>query len=277
MNFKPILMETKMMNLQADAELVIEVEKTLKNLQTKHEKWRKQQHMADNMLYVLMEGCLGFYYFLRKSEAYEQAFKSLCCFRWNSKTKTATLIAKAVFGDKAKITYVYAKALEKAVQNNIGTNNEISMLQWLQQNGGINGVIRNKCADESKASSERRHHIEVGRNVHLYSYKKFNISPFINDNLLNKFSDKEFVLVCRADSKSNMIVPKYVTETESLIDPLYEELGKCVVETNDYRERRVEAKETLQKAQNEATKEVVKAMQKISSRVNKAEELSKAA
>ena len=50
-----------------------------------------------------------------------------------------------------------------------------------------------------------------------------------------------------------------------------------MVDTNDYTERRVEAKETLQKAQNEATKEVVKAMQKISSRVNKAEELSKAA
>ena len=63
MDFKPILMETKMMNLQADAELVIEVEKTLKDLQTKHEKWRKQQHTADNMLYVLMEECLEFYYF----------------------------------------------------------------------------------------------------------------------------------------------------------------------------------------------------------------------
>ena len=277
MNFNLNLLEKQMLNLQADAELVIEVEKTLKNLQKKHEEWEKLKNVADNTLYVLMEGCLEFYYFLRKSEAYEQAFKSLCHFRWNSKTKTATLIAKAVFGDKAKKTYVYAKALEKAVQNNIGTNNEISMLQWLQQNGGINGVIRNKCADESKASSERRHHIEVGRNHHLYSYKKFRIAPFKNDNLLQSFSDKEFVLLCRANSKSGMIVPKYVTETESLIDPLYEELGKCVVETNDYTERRVEAKETLQKAQNEATKEVVKAMQKISSRVNKAEELSEAA
>ena len=277
MNFNLILMEKEMMNLKADAELVIEVEKTLKGLQKKHEEWGKLQNVADNTLYVLMEGCLDFYCFLRKSEAYEQAFKSLCCFRWNYKTKTATLIAKAVFGDKAKKTYVYAKALEKAVQNNIGNNNEISMLQWLQQNGGINGFIRNKSADESKASSERRHHIEVGRNHHLYSYKKFRIAPFKNDNLLQSFSDKEFVLLCRANSKSGMIVPKYVTETESLIDPLYEELGKCVVETNDYRERRVEAKETLQKAQNEATKEVVKAMQKISSRVSKAEELSEAA
>lgn len=55
MNFKPILMEKQMLNLQADAELVIEVEKTLKNLQKKHEEWEKLQNVADNTLYVLME------------------------------------------------------------------------------------------------------------------------------------------------------------------------------------------------------------------------------
>ena len=44
-----------MLNLQADAELVIEVEKTLKNLQKKHEEWEKLQNVADNTLYVLME------------------------------------------------------------------------------------------------------------------------------------------------------------------------------------------------------------------------------
>ena len=78
MNFNLNLLEKQMMNLQADAELVIEVEKTLKGLQNKHEEWGKLQNVADNTLYVLMEGCLEFYYFLRKSEAYEQAFKSLC-------------------------------------------------------------------------------------------------------------------------------------------------------------------------------------------------------
>ena len=55
MNFNLILMEKEMMNLQADAELVIEVEKTLKNLQKKHEEWEKLQNVADNTLYVLME------------------------------------------------------------------------------------------------------------------------------------------------------------------------------------------------------------------------------
>ena len=55
MNFNLILMEKEMMNLQADAELVIEVEKTLKNLQKKHEEWEKLKNVADNTLYVLME------------------------------------------------------------------------------------------------------------------------------------------------------------------------------------------------------------------------------
>ena len=112
----------------------------------------KQQNIANNMLYVLLEECLDFYRFLQKDERYATAFKNICGIKYNAKTKLANMIAQSVFG-KTKQTYAYAKVLMNGYKEEIGTEGNQSMLQWLSENNGINGVIRDGGSD-SKAQQK---------------------------------------------------------------------------------------------------------------------------
>ena len=44
------------------------VKQTLNTLHKAHSKWNEQQRITDNMLYVLIEECVGFYRFVKSDK-----------------------------------------------------------------------------------------------------------------------------------------------------------------------------------------------------------------
>ncbi|MEX0384281.1 hypothetical protein [Spiribacter pallidus] len=250
--------------------LTIEVEKTLHELQSKHAEWDKQQRYADTLLYTLLEGCLDFYYFVRKDERYESAFKSVCDFKWNSKTTLATLITKAVFGAKAKKGYAYAKALAEAVRSEIGVNGNVGMAQWLKENGGVNGVIRNEKG-ESTAKAERDYRILVGKNSERFGIKA-KVAPIHAPQLAEVIGDEECVMLVARNADTEELIVKYMSNSNAIKDRMYERLGELTMGKEAYREKRAEVIEEIEQEGDEATQEVLEALNAVKSKVAQAEE-----
>jgi hypothetical protein len=119
-----------------------EILNTLVSLRQGYEDFIVQQKLADNKLYSVLEGCLDFYYFLQTSDAHAIAFKNMCDFKFKADTKLVLLISKAVFGKDNKQHYAYAKALDNAVEAEVGKDENNTMAEWLRKNGGVNGAIR---------------------------------------------------------------------------------------------------------------------------------------
>ncbi len=230
-------MNQKKVDVQkAQEQLVVEVEATLQRLQSQRVTWQKHQTQSDTMLYVLLEGCLEFYYFLREKESDESACKSLCHFKWNTKTKTTMLIAKSVFGDQQKTTNAYARALERAVEMKIGKPNEHSMLAWLQSNGGVNGVIRKEGSTVSASTLEREHRIEVGKNFYRYGVKcKL---KFADESLANSLGSGDCLILVHTNPTTKQLEIRWVTQEESLVDEMYNQLGESVMKTQAYSKSR---------------------------------------
>lgn len=253
--------------------LTIEVEKTLNELQKKHAEWDKQQRYADTLLYTLLEGCLDFYYFMRTDERYETAFKAVCGFKWNSNTTLATLITKSVFDAKAKKAYAYAKAITAAINNNVGTDGNVGMAQWLKENGGVNGVIREKSGD-SKAKAERDYKILVGKNVERFGAKKR--YGDIASPELAELMKEECLLLVVPDKENGKLVIKWFSYTDKLRDGMYEELGEVMMERDIYRQKRAEVMDELKKEGDEATEKVLDALNSVKVKVAEAEEKEEA-
>lgn len=250
--------------------LTIEVEKTLNELQSKHAEWDKQQRYADTLLYSLLEGCLDFYYFVRKDERYESAFKAVCDFKWNSRTTLATLITKAVFGAKAKKGYAYAKALAEAVRSEIGVNGNVGMAQWLKENGGVNGIIRNEKG-ESTAKAERDYRILVGKNSERFGMKA-KVAPIHAPQLAEVIGDKEAVMLVARNGDKDELIVKWMTGDNAIKDSMYEGLGKLTMGKEAYREKRAKVMDELVQEGDEATQEVLEALKAVKSKVAEAEE-----
>ena len=250
--------------------LTIEVEKTLTDLQNKHAEWDKQQRYADTLLYTLLEGCLDFYYFVRKDDRYESAFKSVCDFKWNGRTTLATLITKAVFGAKAKKGYAYAKALAEAVRSEVGLNGNVGMAQWLKENGGVNGVIRNEKG-ESKAQAERDYQILVGKNSERFGVKS-KVAPIHAPQLAEVIGDEECVMLVERNGDTDELIVKWMTNSDAIKDSMYEGLGKLTMGKEVYREKRADVMAELEQEGDEATQEVLKALNAVKSKVAEAEE-----
>jgi hypothetical protein len=235
--------------LVTEADVSVSVEGTLGKLREQYSAWRKHQADSDNMLYVLLENCLDFYYFLRQNEQYESAFKSLCDFKWNAKTKVTLLIAKAVFGEKTKMSNAYARAIEKAALEKIGKDNQTSMLAWLQSNGGVNGVIRNENPSKSATAALQDQKEEVGRNYSRYKIR-CRIEPFVNKQMA-QLMDGEWAILCRVNSSSGQVEVVYLTQTKEVVGSLYSEFGASIMASPAYKNRRiaVEAEIALERAQ----------------------------
>lgn len=249
--------------------LTIEVEKTLNELQSKHAEWDKQQRYADTLLYTLLEGCLDFYYFLRNDERYESAFKGMCGFKWNSSTTLVSLITKSVFGAKAKKGYAYAKALTAAVDNGIGVSGAVSMAQWLKENGGVNGVIRDKAGD-AKAKAERDYKVWVGKHYERFGVESM-FEPIDAPQIAEMIDDEEFVLLVQRDTQTGKLIPKWYTDAETLKEGIYKERGEALMERSVYFEKRAEVMAELQREEDEATEKVLEALTAVKSKLAKAE------
>jgi hypothetical protein len=230
-----------------EVDVAVSVENTLGRLREQYSAWRKHQAESDSMLYVLLENCLEFYYFLRQNEQYESAFKSLCHFKWNAKTKVSLLIAKAVFGEKTKMSNAYARAIEKAALEQVGRAEQPSMLGWLQANGGVNGVIRNENPNKSAAAALRDQQEEVGRNYSRYNIA-CRIQPFENKQM-GSLVVGEWALLCKISSDGRVEVV-HPSQNEEVVGALYSEYGGLIMKTDSYKKRRVivEAELALQRA-----------------------------
>ena len=245
------------------------VRQTLNTLTQAHSKWNEQQRITDNMLYVLIEECVGFYRFVKSDERYETAFKNVCGYTFRHKTSLANVIAKCVFG-KTKQTYAYGKAMMKAVAENIGDDGEISVLQWLSENGGVNGVIRN---GESDTKAETEHLINVANNFAQYYVEKKLASVKVSDYLLNHKQLKDgddIILVAKVkDGKAH--ISTFGTSNQSIVNAVYADVGKQITQTDEYKENAEAVTKALDEMNAEAIAEVGKKMDAIQQRM-KAEE-----
>jgi hypothetical protein len=232
----------------SELDLSATVEQTVSELRKQYSAWRTHQAESDNMLYVLLENCLDFYYFLRQNEQYESAFKSFCRFKWTAKTKVTLLVAKAVFGENTKMVNAYAKAIEKAAENKVGMDGVHNMLGWLQSNGGVNGVIRSNNPKQSATAVMADKKEEVGRN-----HRRFNkvcaIKPFVNTQMAKLISG-QWLLLCDINSSSGEVEVIYPTRADKIIKLVYSEFGEAIMQCDSYKERRfkVEAEMAIERA-----------------------------
>jgi hypothetical protein len=224
------------------------VTEAVQKLKSEYEIWQRHQKDSDNMLYVLLENCLEFYYFLRQNEQYESAFKSTCHFKWNGKAKITQLIAKSIFGDNKRAS-VYARAIETAALQKIGKDGQTSMLAWLQSNGGVNGVIRSENPNKSASSALKDKEEEVGRNAERYGVR-CKITPFINEEF-KAFPSGDWLFLCSVCKTTGEIKMKWFSQTESLVNSAYAELGSHVMNSQNYKERHlaVEAETAVKRAE----------------------------
>jgi len=232
------------------SELTAPVQTALSKLREEYSTWQRHQADSDNMLYVLLENCLEFYHFLRQNERYESAFKSVCEFKWNAKTKVTTLIAKSVFGDKNKKSSVYARAIEAAVSCKVGRENEPSMLAWLQANGGINGVIRSENPNTSARAALQDKKEEVGRNSSKYGIR-CKVSPIVNENV-KVLTTGEWLILCHVDQVAGELEVIFPTQSETLINLAYSEFGGSIMETDAYKRRHLAVEAELAVGRAEA-------------------------
>ena len=256
-----------MTNAIAQTTAETQVRKTLQTLQNKQAKWMKQQNIANNMLYVLLEECLDYYRFLQKDERYATAFKNICGIKYNAKTKLANMIAQSVFG-KTKQTYAYAKVLMNGYKEEIGTEGNQSMLQWLSENNGINGVIRDGGSD-SKAQQE--HYIEIASNYHKF-LKTTKLGKVSGNNLTNHFDSGEtLVLLGKKDSDGNIVLQTSGCKSESIKRLVLIEYGKMIANTEEYRQNCVSAQAEIDAEKANAEKEVSDYAEAMSKRIEDAE------
>lgn len=224
------------------------VTEAVQKLKSEYEIWQKHQKDSDNMLYVLLENCLEFYYFLRQNEQYESAFKSTCQFKWNGKAKVTQLIAKSIFGDNKRAS-VYARAIEAAALQKIGKDGQASMLAWLQSNGGVNGVIRSQNPNKSATSVLRDKKEEVGRNAEKYGVR-CRLTP-ITDEQFKQLESGEWLCVLSINQSKGEGTVKYLSQTDTLISAAYSEFGGYIMTRPSYKERHlaVEAETAVKRAE----------------------------
>ena len=214
----------------------VEMEEFITKLRDQRNRWMQQQEKADTFLYKLLDGCLQLYYLLRADEDYETAFKGFCHFKWNSKTRLTVLICKIVFGEENKAGYAYAKALEAAIAQKIGTTGKVGMMQWLKQSGGINAVIRPRKDEEDNGLGERAFRIEVAKTA-VPLTNKIRTEPFSSPFLAQEFSGP-FVLLCERDHKNGMINIRFATDKDKYVEDLFALLGHQYMQTKSYKQIR---------------------------------------
>ena len=245
------------------------VRNTLNTLQQAHSKWNEQQRITDNMLYVLIEECVGFYRFIKSDERYETAFKNVCGITFRHKTSLANVIAKCVFG-KTKQTYAYGKAMLKAVEDNIGAEGEISVLQWLSENGGVNGVIRDGTSD---TKAEREHLINVATHYGKYYVEKGLGSVEVSEHLLNykELRDGNMCVLIGMVKDKKVHISIFGTSNAKLVMDVYADVGKQITQTEEYERNAEQATKALEEMNAEAIAEVGKKMDAIQKRMKKEE------
>jgi seryl-tRNA synthetase len=79
------------------------------------------------------------------------------------------------------------------------------------------------------------------------------------------------MLVARNGDKDELIV-KYMSSSDAIKDSMYERLGELTMGKEAYRDKRAEVIEEIKKEGDEATQEVLEALNAVKSKVAEAEE-----
>ena len=261
--------ENKMTNQNVIAltKVEIEIRKSIENLKSKQAVWSEHQKIADNLLYVLIEECVDFYKFLNKDEKNLDAFKNVALVKFRHRTKVYNVLAQLIFG-KTKQTYAYGKAINLAFTNGIGDNGKITVLQWLQDNGGVNGVIRESGSDTTE---QKKHYYDIACN---YQHYLPNVKlPKVNGNNFTKnLIGKQIVIIGKVNENNEIqLLTSGVCKEALLTDVLVEE-GKMITQTEEYKKNAYEAEKKVTIEKKQAEEKIVKELEKIGS---KAEEMLK--
>jgi hypothetical protein len=225
------------MSVIAKANVKLQISDALDKLSITYKQWMRLQKMTEEKLYKLLDGCLQLCYVSRSTEAHMSALKKQCGFKWGRNTKLTVLVTKCVFGADTKQVHNYAKALEIAIEEGVGTAGEADMITWLRGHGGISGVVRGKESKVGKRSNiielERAYTIRVGRDAEKYgSTVKFKFD--VSAKFIDKLRTDDVVLLCKVDRKSKQLAVYAVDEDGGVADKYYEELGKNILLSEDY-------------------------------------------
>lgn len=229
-----------------NAAIEFEIETALSKLHAVHKEWVELQQLTENKLYKLLGGSLQLCYLAMSTDAHMSAFKACCKFKWGRKTKLSVLVAKAVFGADAKQVHSYAKLLEIAIEQKIGTSGHTDMNAWLHSNGGISGITRGICSEKDESSKdtnvielERMRTISIGRDFEEYGETaKFKFA--VNEKYLQIFEANEVVLLCKIDRNSNELAVYWADESSDAVDKYYEQLGEEIKNGTEYKRRAYE-------------------------------------
>jgi len=225
------------MSVIAKANVNIQISDALDKLSIRYKQWIRLQKMTEEKLYKLLDGCLQLCYVARSTEAHMSALKKQCGFKWGRNTKLTVLVAKCVFGADTKQVHNYAKALETAIEEGVGTAGEADMVTWLRGHGGISGVVRGTDSKAGKRSNiielERAYTTRVGRDAEKYGRPvkfKFDVSA----NFIDKLRTDDVVLLCKVDRKSKQLAIYAVDEDCSVVSKYYEQLGTHIMQSEEY-------------------------------------------
>ena len=223
------------------------VKQTLNTLQQAHSKWNVQQRITDNMLYVWIEECVGFYRFIKSDERYETAFKNVCGVTFRHKT---------------------------SLSNRKG---EISILQWLSENGGVNGVIRDGTSD---TKAEKQHLMNVANDFGKFYIERNLTTVKLSDYLLNykELVDEQMViLVGQVKAKDNKLhIHTFGSSNERIVNDVLADVGKEITYTAEYQRNAVKVTKALEEMDAKAIEEVGKEMDKIQKKMRAEEAKEKA-
>lgn len=230
-----------------NAAIEFEIETALSKLHAVHKEWVELKQLTENKLYKLLGGSLQLCYLAMSTDAHMSAFKACCKFKWGRKTKISVLVAKAVFGADAKQVHSYAKLLEIAIEQKIGTSGHTDMAAWLRDNGGISGITRggsndntgNKDSDKNVIELERMRTINIGR-----EFKEYGVSAkykfAVTEKYLQIFEANDVVLLCKVDRKNNELAVYCIDESRDAVDKYYEQLGEEIKNGTEYKRRAYE-------------------------------------
>jgi hypothetical protein len=241
------------------------VEKEINGLQEVYAKLNKHVKQGDRMLYELLAACLEFHNFLVRDQDHQSVFKGLCRFSWHKNTGLTTLIGKTVFGVGNKQTYMYIKALDKALAKGIGTTGAIGMEQWLKENGGVAGVIKNGSGS-SKAEVERNYRVRVALDSEMFGLKD-KYHSFVLPDLASQIEhgSTDVVLLAKVDSKTGEFKIKWLSEEVGIRNKLWEIRGEAIMTTDAYRRHKDAYIERIRARNAETAAKICEAFSKITS------------
>lgn len=225
--------------------------------------WEKDEE-ARKALYGLISDCVDFSRLLNNEVKYQDAFKRIINFRWNKHTKLSTLITKMVFGVSNRNAYAYAQVIDAAIKSGIDNEGDVKVVDWIEQNGGVNKIIRN-TKSSTQASEDRKYRIEVGRNAKLYNINCV-IGEFECAELSRAFQkDKhEVVVLLSRNAKTGKLSLVWLNDSDEKIEAMYEDFGSMIMTKESYHENKLKVAKIIQKQKNAANKKVLDELKRIS-------------